>query len=180
VDEKPVTPDDVRSLIRAGHQSRREGRTEDSKRSFQLAAELCAPGTQERAYALAGLAQIERDLAHDKAALAFYEQALHIHRSNGDLLHAAHTVRHIADIYRHDRNPEEARHRYDEALALYRKYPDPPPLDLANALRGLAILKEQTGNPEESAVLWREARELYAAAGVKLPSSEGNPTGNSM
>jgi hypothetical protein len=40
-------------------------------------------------------------------------------------------------------------------------------LDLANAIRGFAILCGDAGRTEEARQLWMEARDLYAAVGVK-------------
>jgi hypothetical protein len=41
-----------------------------------------------------------------------------------------------------------------------------PALDLANALRSFAILKQRTGALDDARRLWTEARDLYAEAGV--------------
>jgi tetratricopeptide (TPR) repeat protein len=169
--KEPVMREDVRNLLREGYQARKDGQPETARQKFQAVVNLCDPGQllPETACALAGLAQIERDLSHNDAALAHYERALHIHRGNGDPLRVAHVVRHIADIHRHEGHTEQALSGYVEALELYRSHPDTPPLDLANALRGLAILRQQTGSLDESAALWTQARELYTAAGVQLP-----------
>jgi hypothetical protein len=51
-------------------------------------------------------------------------------------------------------------------IALYRSSERTAPLDLANAIRPLAILKEGAGDIEEARRLWEEARDLYAAADV--------------
>jgi len=56
---------------------------------------------------------------------------------------------------------------YYEALALYRSHKKPPPLDLANAIRPLAILKDDAGEVEDAKRLWEEARNLYAEADVR-------------
>ena len=55
---------------------------------------------------------------------------------------------------------------YDEAFNLYRANPQTTPLDLANTIRGLAILKFDTGDAPRAVSLWTEARSLYAKAGV--------------
>ena len=43
---------------------------------------------------------------------------------------------------------------------------DTPALELANALRPCALLRERLGDGEAALALWREARELYLAAGI--------------
>ena len=55
---------------------------------------------------------------------------------------------------------------YLEALALYRQHEQTPPLDLANAIRAMAVLKERAGDVGEAAALWREAGDLYASVHV--------------
>jgi tetratricopeptide (TPR) repeat protein len=84
----------------------------------------------------------------------------------------AHTIRHVADILRESGRAELAEPRYDEALALYRKHPETPPLDLANAIRGLALLKSDSRRSESAKALWQEARELYAAVNVEAGVEE--------
>lgn len=41
-------------------------------------------------------------------------------------------------------------------------------LDFANAIRPMAMLKEETGSVEEARQLWEEARDLYSAADAKV------------
>jgi len=99
-------------------------------------------------------------------ALSFYTRAAVEYRTSGDSLRLAHTVRHAGDIHRQAGRPELAEPFHREALALYRRHPDPPRLDLANAIRPLAILEERAGRVDEARALWTEARELYEACGV--------------
>ena len=60
---------------------------------------------------------------------------------------------------------------YSEALTIYHDHEDTQLLDLANAVRGLALLKEDLGEKAEAKALWEEAGILYAEvkveAGVK-------------
>jgi tetratricopeptide (TPR) repeat protein len=79
----------------------------------------------------------------------------------------AHTVRHVGDIQRHERRYNLAAPCYEEALAIYRAHEETPQLDLANALRGFALLKEETGDAAGARLLWQEAKELYAAVNVE-------------
>jgi len=37
---------------------------------------------------------------------------------------------------------------------------------LANAIRGLAVLKDDMGAAEEAEVLWKEAHDLYSSLGI--------------
>ena len=108
--------------------------------------------------ALKGIAQIDRHLGRRADALPFYEEAVSIARDIADPLLLAHTVRHLGDLHHDDARDDLAEPLYAEALALYRAS-EAPPLDLANALRSLAVIKD-------SETLWEEAFHLYVATDV--------------
>jgi tetratricopeptide (TPR) repeat protein len=116
--------------------------------------------------ALKALGQIERDLGNREAALPLYEEAVALCRKDDDLLALAHTVRHVGDIDREAGRADVAEPCYLEALAIYRGHAQTEPLDLANAIRPLAILRDEAGAVEEAKRLWTEARDLYAAVKV--------------
>ena len=120
------------------------------------------------------MGQIERDLNNNDAALRLYEEAVAICREEGDALMLAHTVRHIGDIHQDARRDELAEPCYHEALSIYRSHAETLPLDLANTIRPLAILKETAGEFEEATRLWTEARDLYAAVNVSQGVAESS------
>lgn len=156
------------TLMERAHQARRERRLADARRDFVEAVALCRHKAMQRelVQALKGLGQIERDLGHAGAARPLYEEAVAICRRREDTLELAHTIRHLGDIHRDTGRPDLAEPCYDEALTLYRGCERTAPLDLANAIRPLAILKEGAEEIEEARRLWEEARDLYAAAEV--------------
>jgi tetratricopeptide (TPR) repeat protein len=151
-------------LLRQALQARRESRPEDAKRDLTEAVALCRQsGVQEDlAKALTGLGQIERDLHRNDAARQYYEEAVAIYRTQGNPLRLAHTVRHLGDIYRNEGRLDLANPCFDEALGIYRSHEETSPLDLANAIRGYALLKEGFGEKAQAASLWEEAGKLYA------------------
>jgi tetratricopeptide (TPR) repeat protein len=100
-----------------------------------------------------------------------YEEAVTLCRGEGDALGLAHTIRHLGDIHREAGRLADAELCYGEVLTLYRAH-EPNPLDLANALRPLAILREATGQAEEARRLWEEARKLYMAVNVQAAVAE--------
>jgi hypothetical protein len=61
---------------------------------------------------------------------------------------------------------------YIEALSIYRLHQEARPLDVANALRGFAILKESVGARDESGRLWQEAHDLYVQVDVPAGVAE--------
>lgn len=164
------------NLLRQASQARREHRLADAKRDLIEAVALCRNAGRgiELAEALAGLGQIERDIQHSDAALRHYEEAVSIYRAEGDALKLAHTIRHLGDIHRHEGHRELAEPCYREALNLYRSHDRTPPLDLANAIRGLAILQSEAGEVPEARLLWEEAGQLYAAVKVAAGVAESS------
>jgi tetratricopeptide (TPR) repeat protein len=167
---------ELETLMQRALQARQENRPQDAKRDRTAALELCRrEGSQsELAIALTGLAQIERDFDNNQAALAHYEEAIAIYRGANNPLKLAHTIRHVADIHRRERRYDLAAAGYHEALTLYRGHHETSKLDLANALRGFAILKEETGEDAQARAFWREAKELYAAVNVGAGVAESS------
>jgi len=163
----PNTPD---SLMTSGYQARREGLPGDAREFFSEAVRLSREAANQEALArsLTGLGQIERDLKNSPAALRHYEEAASIYRGLSDELRLAHTVRHIGDIHRSDGALKLAEPCYEEALRIYRRHQkESSPLDLANAIRGMALVKTATGETEEAKLLWHKARALYESVEVR-------------
>ena len=126
------------------------------------------------ARALHGRANVERDRGRTIAALRLYREAVPLCRRGDDPLVLAHTLRHLGDVLRELDDLENAEPCYAEALALYREHPSPPILDLANAVRRMAILREALGEDGEARALWREAGKLYGEAGIEAGVSESS------
>jgi tetratricopeptide (TPR) repeat protein len=160
------TPD---TLIESGYEARGAGRLEDAKQLFAQAVELSRGSADMRllARSLTGLGQIERDLKNSVQALQHYQEAASIHRGLPDPLRFAHTIRHVGDILRNEGSVAQARPCYEEALTIYRDHHETSHLDLANAIRGLALLKGDAGEREQAMSLWQEAKGLYNAANVQ-------------
>ena len=127
----------------------------------------------ELSVALGKLGHVEQDAGRHEAARACYEEAVAAARNAGDPLRLAHAVRHLGDVHRHAGRLMEAEACYAEALSLYGRLETPRPvLDHANALRPMAILKEESGRVEQARALWRRARDLYRAAGIEAGVAE--------
>ena len=90
-------------------------------------------------------------------------------RKAHDPLRLAHAVRHLGDAYYYARRSSLAERCYLEALSIYRSHENRRPLDLANAIRSLAVLKDEVGAAEDAQRLWQEAHDLY----VSLDASAG-------
>jgi tetratricopeptide (TPR) repeat protein len=163
-------------LMRQANRARLEDRPADALRDYAEAVAICrqAGARRELIKALKGLGQIQRDLDRGAAALPLYEEAVSICREEGDALLLAHTVRHLGDIHRDARRPGVAERCYVEAIAIYRSNEPTETLDLANAIRPLAMLKDEAGEVEEAKRLWAEARDFYAAADVQEGAAESS------
>ena len=160
--------EDAHTLIQRGHAQRREQRPDDALQSFgdAVAAARRDGNDADLVHALKGLGQVERDLGRGERALPLYEEAVELCLALQDLPGLAHTLRHVGDIHQDAGRWSAAGEAYEQALSLYRRLPQTPPAELANALRPLALLREGLGEVQAAAALWREARALYASAGI--------------
>lgn len=127
----------------------------------------------EQIRALKRLAERERWLPGARGrAVAHYEEAVALCRTLDEPLLLAHTVRHLGDVHHDQGRAAVAERCYDEALTIYYQRPDAKPLDFANAVRRVAVLKEEAGDHAEAATHWREAHDLYVKAAEPMGIAE--------
>jgi tetratricopeptide (TPR) repeat protein len=93
-------------------------------------------------------------------------------RTGHDPLRLAHRVRHLGDAYYYAKRAALAERCYAEALAIYRFHTETRPLDLANAIRSVAVLRHETGAIEDAERWWQEAHDLYVALGASAGVAE--------
>jgi tetratricopeptide (TPR) repeat protein len=150
------------TLVQRAQLAQREHRLTDARQHWLAAIDLLRRQTarEQLAGALRSLGELERKLRDGESARAHYEESVAILRNCPDRLKLAHTVRHLGDVHHDASRTDLAGPCYDEALTLYRGHPSPPPLDLANAIRNMAVLKQETGDRQQAIALWSEAREL--------------------
>ena len=101
-----------------------------------------------------------------------YIEAVTLAREQQDDLVLAHTVRHLADVYRNLDELDEAEPLYEEALAIYRSDARTSNLALANALRPMALLHEKRNQLNAAKDFWIEAERLYESVGVEAGVEE--------
>ena len=111
----------------------------------------------------------------DSMARKCYEEAVRLFREVGEPLTLAHTVRHLGDVYHEQGLSALAEPCYHEALSIYRNDETSPSLDLANAIRSLAVLRWV-----QARVLWEEARDLYSSLGIEAGVNEGTDRLNAL
>ena len=90
-----------------------------------------------------------------------------LYRQIGPPARLAYALRHEADILRESCLPAEAEPLYLEAEAIYRQQGEEAELDLANTLRGLALVYESSGKSDAARSLFEQARALYAKCSVQ-------------
>jgi tetratricopeptide (TPR) repeat protein len=151
--------------LERGALARREKRHDDARAAFAEAADSARRSRvlKDLATALAQQAQIERDVGFLDKALAFQLEALAIARGLNEPQSLAHTLRHAGDILQAAKRHADADPYYREMLDLYRAAPDTAPLEMANAVRSVALHAQHRGQKREARLLWQEARERYAA-----------------
>jgi tetratricopeptide (TPR) repeat protein len=152
------------TLMQRAQLAQREHRLADARQDLQAAIDLLrVEGNGLRlAQALRSLGELERKLRYSESARAHYEESVAILRKCSEPLKLAHTVRHLGDVHHDSGRADLAALCYGEALALYRGHPGSPLLDLANAIRSMAVLKQEAGHRLQAIALWSEARELYS------------------
>lgn len=124
------------------------------------------------AEALCGLAQAERDIGNLEAAGHLYANAVALYRELGLRDRLAYALRHEADVLRETGKVGEAEPLYREAEDIYRQLGESATLDLANTLRGLALVNEASAKTSAAKALWQEARELYSKCNVEAGVAE--------
>lgn len=164
------------SKLESGENARREKRLPDARADFAAAADWYAVHgpAQMQVHALTRQAQIERDLSNYDAAVDFQESALRLQRTIGpDGL--PHVLRHLADIMDDAGRYREASPYYAEMERIYRNSSATPPLEMANAIRSLAVHAEHVGDKEKAQQLWTEARDRYSKLDHQFLQLTGQP-----
>jgi tetratricopeptide (TPR) repeat protein len=158
----------VQDLLLQALHAKKENRFEDARRDLLKAAMLLREKDVpvELAQVLRDLGEVERRQRDDGAARGHYEEAIAILREQNESLALAHALRHLGDIHLETEHPALAEPFFHEALAIYRGHGQAKPLDLANAIRSLALLRHDAGDNESAKHLWQEARDLYETAHV--------------
>jgi tetratricopeptide (TPR) repeat protein len=157
-----------------GYQARKEGRAADSRAVFLKAVRSAAEegDRPSLAEAFCGLGQAERDIGNLQAARHHYQGAAVLYREIGPPARLAYALRHEAEILRKLCLPLEAEPLYLEAEGIYRQQGEKAELDLANTLRGLALVYESSDRADASRSLFEQARALYAKCNVQAGVAE--------
>ncbi|MDX1629753.1 MAG: tetratricopeptide repeat protein [Fulvivirga sp.] len=173
MDSKQAT-EKIKALLEQGWIARREDDYHDAQQIATEAYKLCEEHRLKEPFAkvLKFQAQIDHDTDNLRDALTNYEKALDIFRQLKERDREAHTLRHMGDIYRELDELIKAESYYNDALDLYRNNKETNPIDLANTLRGLALIREQKPDESNEIALWEEALELYRDVNIQAGVDE--------
>lgn len=153
---------DIVNLLQQAKEHRNDANYVTAQDLLIQAYNLCEPNNFNslgKVYAFLG--QLEQDHKAYNKALLMYNKALHAFQKSNDEEKIAYTVRHIADLHQELGQHQIAEENYQKALSTYRAYVNAPSLDLANTLRGFALLQEGVGNKPAAKEAWVEARTIY-------------------
>jgi tetratricopeptide (TPR) repeat protein len=93
-----------------------------------------------------------------------YARAAALSRLRGDAVGLAHDLRHLGDVWLDAGDLTAAEPVLEEALQLYRAHAGLGGLELANAIRPLALVRARVGG--DARALLDEAIALYGEAGI--------------
>lgn len=152
--------------------ARRDGDAEAAETAAREALTLARAqpdggGRDALIVALSVMAQVDQDAGRLDVATQRYAQAAELSRRPPVSPRLPHVLRHLGMLQFRARNLLAAISCCEEAVQIRRGEEGTPPLEMANTLRPLALIREAEGRTAEAAALWEEAATLYAAAGVE-------------
>ena len=162
------------SLLDQVREAKRQHRLKYAQSLFRKALDESRTSEDRalRATLYAELAYVERSLGALEHSKTHYLMAAGTYRVLEKPLQWAHKARHAADILREQGKGDESGRLYAEVLEIYRANADANRLDVANAIRGFALLKTQVGSDRDAIALWEEARDLYRSENIEAGVEE--------
>lgn len=103
--------------------------------------------------------QVARDHGRLEEARAYCGKSIALYERSKNEDRIAHSRRHFADLLCDLNRLDEANTQYEYCISIYRKMNVPFSPDLANALRGYALLLEKMNRSASST--WQEVRSIY-------------------
>lgn len=168
---------EIDGLVSRAWQARRDGQLDEAQSLLLKAADLCRTDVllkPDRVNILRKLAHVLQDKGETDAALKALTEANDLCAQIEDDYLTAHTLSHLGDVYRAKGLLEEADPVYAEALSYYQNADEVSELDLANALRSMALLREQQNDTAQAIKYWRQAHYYYQATHIQPGVDECN------
>lgn len=168
--------DKIKALLAAADKARKEERLDIAKRDIvsALAISRLIQNVELRIQSLNNFARIEHDLGNTISAIASYMKLVKLCQKDGNQTGVAHAYRHLADIYLDGDHLEKANTCYQKAIEIFENPSHQSSLYLANASRGLALLKIKQKKMQEALAIWEHARKLYKSNRISKGVEECN------
>jgi len=161
-------PNDIDRLLEQAWAYRREGNFKAARDLVENAHKLCKDTDFEYIARIFHIyAQFESDLENYPSALELNQKSLSFYEQIDNPDKKSHSMRHIADIHRRLGNYGESEKSYQQALTIFREYSRARQSDLANMLRGLALVSENLGKTAQAIEAWQEAQSIYQQLGLQ-------------
>lgn len=165
----------IKGLLEEAWNKRRVGNYEEARDLVKKAQELCKGDDYNslgRIYHV--YMQFESDHDNLPKALEFCQQSLGFYKKANNSARIAHSTRHLADLQRALGNDADSESNYREAISIYKADSQTRIGDLANALRGLALVLEKRSKVSQAKTAWEETKELYQACNLQAGVDEAN------
>ena len=166
---------DIKHLLEEAWNKRREGNYQEAREHVKKAHDLAEGDDYNSLGRIFHIyAQFESDQDNFQKALELYQQSLGFYKKTNNSDKIAHSTRHIADIQRTLGQDADSEDNYREAIGIYRANSQTKTGDLANALRGFALVLEKRSKISEAKTTWEETKELYQASNIQAGVAEAN------
>ncbi len=157
----------ISELLRNAWNERRHERYDHVLSLLEKAEELCKPNDHVFHGRIHHIKrQIEVDHGRYEDALLHNERAIESYTASGNSDRIAHSIRHLGDLYLRLNKLTEAESNYERAVSLYSDSQDTNPNDLANCLRGYALLLEKLNKNDKAVSIWKSTGQLYQICGL--------------
>ena len=155
--------EDMEEHVRSARIFQNAHRFNEAIMELEAALELCEAFkvNKYKRTVLSLLANIYFDLGRNKKSLASYRNALVLAEVDSEEEQIADISRHIADVECAIGDLKSSMCHYEKALNYYRKNIGKYSLNYADAIRGLAVLKEKSVDYSDAKKLWKEAMVIY-------------------
>lgn len=154
----------IKELLREAWVKRGEKRYDDAQALVKEAQGLCKKDDYN---SLGSIFHVYRQLESDQGnylkAVELNQESLNYFKKGNNMQGITHAMRHLADLQCQIGKLADAEGNYREVIDIYRDNPSTHAGNLANGLRGFAVLLEKRGKIKESITVWKETKELYSS-----------------
>ncbi|TQV70922.1 tetratricopeptide repeat protein [Aliikangiella marina] len=163
----------VEKLLISAWKYRREGDYQTAGTLVDQAIQLSSEDDYaNRGRAFHILAQFEADQNEFKNALNYYQQSQAFYEKTELQDKVAHSIRHVADTFYSLNEIEKARAQYESAIKMYNTQADTNDVDIANTLKGYALVLEKQNENEAAKKKWSTILSIYEKYNIQSGINE--------